>query len=151
MLWSDRIWKSCDSHDSTHDFQILSLQSICAFAMGFGWAGLAGLKGTQWSAVTINGVAFAVGAGLVWALAMMLRAMAELQTSGNIPIAAAEGREGDVYVTVASGGSGGQVRITLNERQRIYNAITRGEDLATGTRIRVVKVNDDNTLTVVRA
>ena len=81
----------------------------------------------------------------------MLRAMNELQASGNISIRTALGCEGDVYVTVPSDGVGGQVRVTLDSRQRIYNAVTRGEDLATGTRVKVVNVNDDNTLTVVRA
>ena len=29
-------------------FEFLSLQSVVGFAMGFGWAGLAGLRGALW-------------------------------------------------------------------------------------------------------
>src|SRR5205814_2337653 len=81
--------------DSTHSFQILSIQSIAAFIMGFGWAGLAGLKGTHWSPFMVNLVAVLCGAGMVWLLALMLRAMREMETSGTIRTAATVGREGE--------------------------------------------------------
>jgi membrane protein implicated in regulation of membrane protease activity len=136
--------------DSTDAFQILSTQSIAAFMMGFGWGGLAAFKGSgwHWGAVIVAGTA--CGAAMVWVLGMLLRGMVDLQSSGNIPLGAALGREGDVYVTVPSGGRG-QVKVTVRDHQRIYNAVTGGEDLPSGTRVRVVQVNDDNTLTVARA
>jgi hypothetical protein len=43
------------------------------------------------------------------------------------------------------------VRVTLGQRQRIYNAVTEGEELPTSTRVKVTRVNQDNTLTVARA
>ncbi len=43
------------------------------------------------------------------------------------------------------------MRVNIGDRQRIYNAISTGDDLPSGTRIRVVKVNHDNTLTVAKA
>jgi membrane protein implicated in regulation of membrane protease activity len=136
-------------NDSAHAFQVLSVQSIAAFLMGFGWAGLAAYRnGWHWSGVMV--VALVCGGAMVWMLGLLLKGMADLQSSGNIPMAAALDHEGDVYVTVPDGGRG-QVRVTVEERQRIYNAVTRGEDLPTGTRVRVVRVNDDNTLTVARA
>jgi membrane protein implicated in regulation of membrane protease activity len=142
-----------DAHhtDSTHSFEILSIQSIAAFVMGFGWAGLAGLKGTHWHLGTVIVVAAACGVGMVWLLALLLRGMVELQTSGNIAIASTVGREGDVYVTVPGDGRRGQVRVTVDDRQRIYDATSQGESLASGTRIRVLRANDDNTLTVAKA
>jgi membrane protein implicated in regulation of membrane protease activity len=142
-----------DAHhaDATHGFNVLSTQSIAAMAMGFGWGGFAALRsGWSWPGVIASGVVCA--AVMVWVLAMLLRGMTELQTSGNIPIGAALGHEGDVYVKVPGGSVGrGQVKVTVSQHQRIYNAVTGGEDLPSGTRVRVVKVNDDNTLTVARA
>jgi hypothetical protein len=138
--------------DSSHDFEIFSLQSIAAFAMGFGWGAFAAYRGTQWGigGQLISGAL--CGAGMVWILAVSLRAMADLQSSGNIELSSAVGREGEVYVTVPAGGAGrGQVRLVLEERQRIYNAISPEADLPRGTRVKVIKINDDNTLTVARA
>ena len=61
----------------------------------------------------------------------------------------AVGREGDVYVTVPGQGQGrGQVRITVDGRQRIYNAVSDGAEFSTSSRVRIARVNEDNTLTV---
>jgi hypothetical protein len=140
---------SGDSSDSTHSFEILSTQSIAAFIMGFGWAGLAGLKGTHWNLATVNGVAIACGIGMVWMLGLWLRAMAAMESSGTIPTSHAVGCEGDVYVTVPGDGRRrGQVRVTVDSRERIYDAITQGGDLPTGSRIKVLHANEDSTLTV---
>ena len=38
-----------ESGDSTEAFNLLSIQSIAAFFMGFGWGGLGGLIGLDWS------------------------------------------------------------------------------------------------------
>jgi membrane protein implicated in regulation of membrane protease activity len=135
--------------DSGHSFEILSIQSIAAFAMGFGWGAFAGLK-SGFSPVGVNLVGLGAGVGMVWLLAIALRAMADLQTSGNIPLTSAIGKEGDVYVTVPGTAGRGQVRLTVDERQRFYDAVAE-ETLPTGTRVRVVKVNDDNTLMVAKA
>jgi hypothetical protein len=146
-----------DIDDSSHAFQILSLQSLSAFAMGFGWGGFAAYRGTEWGTAGVIGAGALSGAAMVWLLAVMLKSMADLQSSGNIPLSATVGKEGQVYLTVPEPGGGpsgsgrGQVKMIVSQRQRIYDAVSSGENLPTGTRVRVVKVNDDNTLTVARA
>jgi membrane protein implicated in regulation of membrane protease activity len=119
--------------------------------MGFGWGALAGYRGMGWEIPGSIAVGAAAGLGMVYLLGVMMKGMADLQTSGNISIKSAEGLEGDVYVTVPSGSGRGQVRVNIDNRQRIYNAVSSGEELASGTRVRVVRVNQDNTLTVARA
>lgn len=139
-----------DVHGDPGDaFKVLSIQSIGAFIMGFGWAGLGALKGSGWPIPTALAVGAAGGTAMVWLLAMLLRAVNGLQTSGNIVPEDAVGLEGDVYVTVPpkSGGTG-QVRLNVHERQRIMNAVSVGDALPTNTRVRVVQVNDDRTITV---
>ncbi len=142
-----------DHHgDPGEAFKALSLQSIVAFLMGFGWAGFGAFRGSQLSMMPSIAIGVAGGVGMVWLLGIMLKGMYDLQSSGNVDIHAAVGQEGDVYLTVPPKGEGrGQVRVTLQERQRIWNAITEGEALPTSTRVRVTRVNDDNTLTVSQA
>ncbi len=133
-------------------FKILSIQSLFAFAMGFGWGGLGALRGADWGMPLSLLTGVIAGAGMVWVLGLLLKGVHDLQSSGNIPIQAALEREGEVYATVPGAGAGrGQVRVTVHQRQRIYNASSEGEELPTGTRVRVTRVNDDNTLTVARA
>lgn len=139
-------------HDSTESFKFLSIQSIAAFVMGFGWGGLGGLLGGGWDWSTSLLAGVVGGVGMVWLLSWLLKVVYDLQSSGNIAIEQAGGAEGEVYAGVPGKGEGaGQVRVIIGERQRIYNAVSEGEALPTRTRVRVVKVNDDRTLTVMRA
>ncbi len=142
-----------DHHtDSGQDFQWLSIQSIASFAMGFGWSALGGLHGLHWDATRSAMLGGAGGAAMMYLLALVLKGMADLQTSGNIPIQSAVGQVGDVYLTVPASGAGrGQVKVNVDERQRIFNAVSGSDEIPTGTRIRVTGTNKDNTLTVVRA
>ncbi|MBX3362180.1 MAG: NfeD family protein [Phycisphaeraceae bacterium] len=141
-----------DGSESTGAFKALSLQSIAAFCMGFGWGGLGVYHGLN--AGIMMSIVGAIGGGvlMVWVLAMLLRGLLALQSDGTASMRSAMGVEGDVYVTVPSAGAGrGQVRIVVSGRQRIVNAITEGEALPTSARVRVVKVNGDNTVLVVPA
>lgn len=131
------------------DFKILSIQAIAAFAMGFGWGGLGVLKGSDWNPWLAVPVGIGCGIAMVWLLAILLKGAYDLQSSGNIYIANAIGVEGSVYVTVPAEKQGtGQVQVVIDNRQCMYNAVTDGEALASRTRVRVVGVNDDNTVTV---
>jgi len=137
------------SDDSGDAFSILSIQSLSAFAMGFGWGGLGGLNGAGWSQPVSLAVGFGCGAGLVWLLALLLKGIHDLQSSGTITSDAALGSTGEVYITVPGHSDGsGQVRVVIGDRQRIYPAVTQGEALPTKTRVRVLSVNDDRSLTV---
>ncbi len=138
-----------DAGDSTQSFELLSVQSVAAFLMGFGWGGVGGLIGFDWSfpMSMLTGVAF--GAGMVWLLGILMKAMYDLSSSGNINIQDAVGTEGTVYTNVPAKGDGrGQVRVVVNLRARIYNAVSDGDAIVTSSSVRVVRVNEDHTLTV---
>lgn len=135
--------------DPTEAFKILSIQSVTAFMMGFGWGGIAGLRafGWEWVHSLLLGVAF--GAFMVWLLVLLLKGVYDLQSSGNVRLESAVGSEGTVYANVPENGSGrGQVQIVVNGRQRIYNAVSESEAIPTRSRVRVMRVNEDRTLTV---
>jgi hypothetical protein len=135
--------------DSGAAFKWLSVQGVAAFFMGFGWGGLGALRGAGWGMTGAVACGLVAGLAMVWLLGLMLKAMSDLQSSGTITIDAAMGAAGVVYVSVPGHGSGrGQVQVVLGQRQRIYDAVTDGEALPTRSRVRVVAVNDDNTLSV---
>jgi hypothetical protein len=139
-----------DVHSDTGDaLKLLSVQSITAFLMGFGWGGLGSLKGSGWNELTSVLVGLVCGAGMVWLVGILLRAAWGLQSSGNVPIDSTVGADGTVYVSIPEQGHGqGQVRVVVENRQRIYNAVSGGPALATQARVKVIGVNDDRTLTV---
>ncbi|MBY0262882.1 MAG: NfeD family protein, partial [Phycisphaerales bacterium] len=106
----------------------------------------------RWPIVGVIAVAIAGGC-VVWLIqAALLRSMMRLQTSGNISIQQALGSVGTVYTLVPAPGRGsGQVRLVVDGRQRIFGAVSEGPELASQTRVKVIKVNDDNTLVVAPA
>ena len=141
-----------DSGDSTHAFTLLSVQSVGAFLMGFGWGGLGGLLGFEWAMPMSLLLGIGFGAGMVWLLGLLMKAMYDLSSSGTVHIQDAVGAQGTVYANVPAQGDGrGQVRVIINERARIYNAVSDGEAILTNSSVRVVRVNEDHTLTVTTA
>ena len=141
-----------DAGDSTDAFKVLSIQSIAAFTMGFGWGGLGGLKGLGWSPAMSAAFGVASGVGMLWLLGTMLKAVYRLQSSGNIPIAQTLEVEGRVYAAIPARGEGkGRVRLVIDDRERFYKASTEGDALPSRERVRVVSINEDNSVTVTRA
>jgi hypothetical protein len=141
-----------DSGDSTDAFKLLSVQSIAAFLMGFGWGGLGGRVGFDWPMPSSLMLGAGLGVVFVWVLGLLMKTMYGLESSGNVHAGDAVGREGSVYASVPAAKSGrGQVRVVIGQRERIYNAVSDGEALPSGTRVRVTSVNDDQTLCVTRA
>ena len=142
-----------DAHADPGDaFKLLSVQSVSAFLMGFGWGGIGALKGSGFSELTSIAVGVAAGVAMVWLVGILLRAAWSLQSSGNVRIESAVGADGTVYVSIPEQGKGrGQVNVVIDNRQRTYDAISGGPPLASQTRVRVIGVNDDNTLTVLPA
>ena len=138
-----------DGGDSDQAFELLSLQSIAAFAMGFGWAGLGSLHGAGWSTGTALAVGALGGVAMVWLLALLLRGVHDLQSSGTVNTKRAVGTTGKVYATVPEGRSGtGKVRVAIDNRERILDAVTYDAALPTGAQVLVLAVDERNTLTV---
>jgi apolipoprotein N-acyltransferase len=148
-----------DVHGDVHDpnssdaaFKLITIQGALAFCMGFGWTGVGLRSGTDWSAPAVAAVSIAAGVATMYIMGAIMASMMQLQSSGNIDIHAAVGAEGAVYTTVpAENAGGGQVTIVLDERQRTYDAITPGPALPRNTRVRVIAITGQNTLTVIPA
>jgi membrane protein implicated in regulation of membrane protease activity len=135
--------------DADYAFQILSIQAISAFAAGFGWGGMAAMRSFELSFAASVIVGLVTGAAVMWLFATGMKAMFRLQSSGNTDIRATVGREGEVYTRVPPRGEGrGSVRVVVDDRDRIYNAVSDSVEILRSARVRVLSVNDDNTLLV---
>lgn len=141
-----------DADASTDAFNLLSIQSIAALLMGFGWGGLFGRQILEWNFAGSIALGLAFGFALVWLLGILLKAMYDLQNSGHVRARDAVGTNGVVYANIPGKGEGrGQVRVVVNERARFYTAVSDGDALTTNTEVRIVSLNNDGSLTVTRA
>lgn len=139
-----------DHAESTSVFKFLSIQTITAFAMGFGWGGMLGLRTLDLGVPESVGIGVLLGVVFAWFVVWCFQMIYSLESSGNISIRDAMNTEGTVATTIEPGRTG-RVRLTIGDRQRAFTAITEGEALASGTRVRVTKINSNQTVTVVRA
>ena len=141
-----------DGHDSTAAFEILSVQGVAAFAAGFGWGGVGGHLGLGWGLGASGALGLFAGFSVTWFLGLLLKGLHDLQSSGTVTLDDAIGATGDVYASIPGRGHGrGQVKLVLRDRLRIVDAVSDDRPLDRSTRIRVLGVNDDNTLTVTPA
>lgn len=137
-----------DSHGDTDlSFKVLSLQSLTAFFMMFGLAGLALIKANIDPVWTILGSAI-VGSFTVWVISIIFAAMIRLQSEGTMRIKNAIGKEGTVYLSIPASGTG-QVRVAVQGSLKVLDAVSaNGKIFSTGERIEVVNVKSDNILVV---
>lgn len=129
-------------------FKMLSILGATAFLMMFGLAGRAMLATLPGQSLPALGVAVAAGVASMWMIAALFTWMMKLQSGGLDNPQKAVGREGSVYLNIPANDAG-KVKITVNGRLNVLDARSeKGAAIATGTRVRVVRVADGNMLMV---
>ena len=131
-------------------FKLLSLRSLIAFGMLFGWAGaLYQMEG--------RGLTFAIGLAVVWAflgmlvVSLLFYGVMRLTETGTRRLATAVGQAGTVYIDIPADGTG-QVRTVVSGMVSFVKARTLdGKPLAAGTPVRITGLVDSNTVEVMNA
>ena len=127
---------------------LTNLQSIAAALAFFGLGGAAVLSSgaAVWSAVTVGAVA---GVAAASGVAALLRSMTAFESDGSVPIDAAIGALGQVYVSIPARQAGrGKVHVTVRDRLVEYEATTNGEALAAGVSVLVTDIDGTDALVV---
>jgi hypothetical protein len=135
--------------DSGASAEVFSVQAVLAFIMGFGWGGLGALLGLLWPVWASILVGLGCGAAMLTLFVGVMRSLRGMSVSGNIELSALTGAMGEVTVGVPAAGRGaGEVRVILGDRERRCAAVSMGPELPTGTRMKVISANPDNTVTI---
>jgi len=128
------------------EFGLLSIQSLSAFFVGYGWIGFAAFRFLDLGFTGAALIGVAAGAGVAWLMIWLLRTMLKLQNNTNVSISQAIGLVGEVYITVPTPGDGrGEVVLVINNSRQSYYAIQQGDENAepiiTHTRVKVTSVD----------
>ena len=117
--------------------------------IGFGWTAIL-LKDSVPATGLRLLIAILVGVVLVFLVMLLFKWLTDMQQSGNIDVyKSAVDCEGSVYLTIPGERAGeGKVQITIQGAVREYNAVTDGEEIKTGSSVRVIEAVDANTLLV---
>ncbi|MBK9105929.1 MAG: NfeD family protein [Saprospiraceae bacterium] len=137
-----------DSASFEQEFSALSGRSIIAFFTFFGWTGVLtmGNQLSVWIAVLLSTL---VGLAAMFIVAYLMFKFAQLEQSGTLNLYHALDQTGEVYLTVPPSQSGrGKVTLMIDGRVREMDAMTDGDTLKTGTKVRVIEILDENALKV---
>lgn len=135
--------------DPGDGMSLLTFRNLINFLLGFGWMTIS-LHGSiqSWSVIII--LSTITGIALVALVMYMYKGLARMQQSGNInTVQQAPGCTGTVYLTIPASRSGeGIVQITINNSVRELAAVTDGEELKTGTQVKVIDAINSRVLLV---
>jgi hypothetical protein len=131
------------------DFALFSVRSIIAFFTFFGWTGVLVLgKGSSiWIALFF---ALLAGAAAMFLVAYLFLLFHKLTKSENTDVYQALFTTAEVYIPIPEHRKGsGKVHILLGNALREMEAVTEGERLPTGKKVKVVEIINKQTLVVI--
>ena len=128
---------------------LYTFRNFVNFFLGFGWTAII-LQPSVKSTALLVIIAVLVGLALVALVMYMFKWLYSMQQSGNINVyKSAVGCQGKCYLRIPGERAGeGKVQITIQGAVREYNAVTDGDEIKTGTSVKVVEAIDGNTLLV---
>jgi hypothetical protein len=136
-------------HGTEHGFSFVTVRTVTAFLVGFGWTG-ALLLNRGYNVLPAIIRAVPVGAAFLFGTAILVRNLLKLQSSGNLDYANAIHTVGTVYSTIPGGEAGtGQLELMMQGRLITADARTTATpDLKPGTAARVIALVGQSTLIV---
>lgn len=129
--------------ESTGSIQVFTVRNLLAFLVGLGWAGLSALDAGHTDLMAII-IGIGVGSAFVVVQVALFYFMSKLSQPNEPSIQSALGEMGTVYLTVPAQKQGiGKVTVVIDGTVRTLSAITHGEELKTGSLIRVDSIAGD--------
>lgn len=128
---------------------LFSIRGIVSMLAVMGWSGMALLETALPDIISIL-IAVALGIGMLFLMAYIMKWVSKLQVSGNIDVGNAVGKVAQVYLAIPPSGDGaGKVNITIQDKYCEFSAITTAsQKIKTGAYVRVVAVDEVGTLVV---
>lgn len=146
---TDDITDEIDHIDGSESFVFVSVQSVLAFFMGAGWIGLAAIH--EWK---LNDW-YALGASVLFGFLMMLFSsfltfkIKKLNSIPKVNLNSAIGKMATAYTNIPAKGEGiGQVKIILDGKQQILQAMSTSEKIDSFTGVLVEGIDDSGNLLV---
>lgn len=130
--------------------QVFSLRNFVNFLLGYGWGAIC-FHPLIGSPMWLNAVAVAVGLLFVLLFFFLMKQMTRLATDKTFRMEQVVGKSADVYLTIPAQMSGrGKVQVSVGGAYHELDAMTRGERLPTGSKVRIDDLVDGQTLVVSR-
>lgn len=134
--------------DTGGALSLFSIRNFINFFMGFGWAGVS-LYDTIGSNFLLILAAIVVGVLFVLMFFYIRKQTRKLEANGAFNIRNCEGKTANVYLRIPAKGKGkGKIQISVNGAFHELDALTDGEAISTGQKVRITEILDGETLKV---
>lgn len=129
-------------------FTLLTARSIIAFFTFFGWFGLLAIN-RGFSRTIVFVIAFGAGLAALVLVAYLMYFFYKLSESGTANLEELIYKDGTVYLTIPGRRKGkGKIHVILKKAMKELDAVTEGEELQNGKKVKIIEVLADNTLVV---
>ena len=131
-------------------FQLFSFRNLINFLLGFSWTGVS-LYGTIESQVVLLAVSTVVGVLFVALFFFIIKQVLKLGEDNTFKIRETINKHAEVYLSIPASRSGkGKIIISVRGAVHELEAITENEKIETGSMVKVVGLENDNLLLVVK-
>ena len=137
-----------DTLDTGGALQLFSIRNIVNFLLGVGWSGVC-LSSSIHNTTLLAVCALLIGCLFVALFAFILKQMRRLEHNGAIRIEDAVGQVADVYLRIPEARKGeGKVQYSFSGSVQELPAVTNGEAIPSGAKVRILEVVGGHTLVV---
>lgn len=127
-----------------------SFRNLINFLLGYGWGGVL-LQSVVPNMIWLEVAAVGVGVIFVLVFVFILRQVMKLSTDKTFQMEEAVGQIADTYLRIPAAKKGtGKVMVSVRGSMHEIEAMTEGEAIPTGTKVRVTKVVGSELLVVER-
>ncbi len=129
-------------------FALISLRSIIAFLMFFGWGGVVSLYQGMSVPQTLM-IAFLTGFIAMLGVAYLFAQMLKMQESGTVKLSNVIKQFAEVYLTIPGHESGkGKIQVSVEGKIMEFDAVTSADEIITGEKVQVLEILDENVMLV---
>ncbi len=129
--------------DTDISFNFLSLQTILAFLMGFGWIGFLLIDKYHYSSKIAFAAAIVVGLALMFFSAYLMFCIRKLDKKIVYDYTTLIGKEGKAYINIPAKKEG-QIEIDFNSKLSMLDAINSDDELIESfSAVKVIKVENN--------
>lgn len=144
----DAIPESGDADFDADGFHLISVKSVVSFILGFGWTGVL-FWDTIESPLWLGLLAFIVGMVFMSLIAFLLFQVKKLDKDNTFRVDKIIGMNAEVYLRIpANRKDTGKIIVSLNGSMHELEALTDGEELATGAKVTISAKVDGETVIV---
>lgn len=137
-----------DLNGGDHPFQLFSLRNLINFLLGFSWTGISFYNNIA-NPIFLIALSIIVGASFVYLFFIIIKQVQKLEENNSFNLSNTLNKTAEVYLTIPEKKTGkGKIMISINGSFHELEAMTEEASILSGTPVKVVKIENGNTIIV---